>query len=42
MTNEPHTRRILPDGREATIYVRMFNTIICVGKVGDCFYEDSW
>lgn len=38
----PLARRILPDGREATVWVRMFNTIVCVGRQGALTYDDSW
>jgi len=33
---------ILPDGREATVYRRLFNTIITVGPQGELTYDDQW
>jgi len=41
-SDEPIAKRLLPDGREATIWVRMFNTIICVGRSGVLHYDDQW
>lgn len=30
------------DGREVTVFPRMFNTIITIGPVGQPFFDDEW
>ena len=34
--------RILPDGREATVLVQMFNVQLVVGPPGKEFVDDGW
>jgi hypothetical protein len=35
-------RRTLPDGREATVLLQMFNTQIVVGPAGGVTIDDGW
>lgn len=42
MYSEPFACRDLPDGRSAQVWVRMFNTIITIGRKGALSYDDSW
>ena len=35
-------KRILPDGREGTVIVRMYNVQLVVGEPGALSYENGW
>lgn len=34
--------RILPDGRELTIYAYLYNDRVCIGPPGSIFYDEAW
>jgi len=34
--------RVLPDGRELCVIVRMFNTILTIGPAGERWFDDQW
>jgi hypothetical protein len=34
--------RLLPDGRELTIIIRAFNTILTIGPAGEHWFDDQW
>ena len=42
MTDKPIAYRVLGDGRAIWLYKRLFNYVICIGKIDDKAYEDFW
>lgn len=34
--------RVLPDGRDLTVYQRIFNTILVVGRPNSPCHDDQW